>query len=279
MNVAAHNTVVCLVSVEDTDVGASGVSDGGSNVMTPLSFHLIRAIVSSQFWYISNAAANSAATWTATTGGTWGNGAAITCVQYSGVMQVAPVEIDDPTLTGSNNTGASTTSAITTSTSNSLVLVAQSCETMGTSTCVAAVTTSGYSIAVSSTNGTSNIAEKISTGVLSAESTSWTFTGTPWQTPAVVTFKPVGIVSVASASTVNLTGIQGIVHVTGTAAISNFTPDNALTIGTGGCLWVVPDGLWTTTSSGNIDSAATAVVGRTMTACYDKAAALWYLSY
>ena len=44
-----------------------------------------------------------------------------------------------------------------------------------------------------------------------------------------------------------------------------------------GCVTLIPDGIWTLATGGNIAIAATAVVSRSMTVCYDGTS--WYPSY
>ena len=61
-------------------------------------------------------------------------------------------------------------------------------------------------------------------------------------------------------------------HITGTAGISNITQPIS-----SGCIYLIPDGAWTTTTTGNIAVASTAVVGRVLTECFDGTK--WYPSY
>jgi hypothetical protein len=83
--------------------------------------------------------------------------------------------------------------------------------------------------------------------------------------------------AIASATTIAPT--NGIVHVTGTTAIATITVPAVLSGGGTftGCLNLIPDGLWTTTTAGNIALASTAVVSRVLTVCYDGTK--WYPSY
>lgn len=84
--------------------------------------------------------------------------------------------------------------------------------------------------------------------------------------------------NIASAATIAPT--KSITHITGTAAISTITAPTGFT-GTnrGGCLTLIPDGLWTTTTSDNIALATTAVVSKALTMCYDAGTSKWYPSY
>ena len=93
-------------------------------------------------------------------------------------------------------------------------------------------------------------------------------------------FYPAQITSLASAAT--LAPVSGVVHVTGTAAISTITPMTYCPLSASGMrcsLTLVPDGAFTTTSTGNIALASTATVGRAMVMTYDIATARWYPSY
>ncbi|HSU55466.1 MAG TPA: SGNH/GDSL hydrolase family protein, partial [Candidatus Dormibacteraeota bacterium] len=83
--------------------------------------------------------------------------------------------------------------------------------------------------------------------------------------------------AIASAATIAPT--SGLTHVTGTTAISTITVPSITVSGTAftGCLVLIPDGAWTTTTTGNIAAASTAVVGRQMEMCYDGSK--WYPNY
>ena len=75
----------------------------------------------------------------------------------------------------------------------------------------------------------------------------------------------------ASATTVTLTNCFH--HISGTAAIVNLIAPKGFT----GPVYLIPDGLWTTTTGGNIALASTAVVNKVLIMVYDGA--LWYPSY
>ncbi len=84
--------------------------------------------------------------------------------------------------------------------------------------------------------------------------------------------------NIASAGTIAPT--KSITHVTGTTTISTITPPVGFT-GTnrGGCLTLIPDGLWSTDTNGNIALATTAVVSKALTMCYDAGTSKWYPIY
>jgi hypothetical protein len=84
----------------------------------------------------------------------------------------------------------------------------------------------------------------------------------------------------AVASAASIAPVNYLQHVTGTTQISTITaPASFATSGMGGCLVLIPDGLWTTATTGNIALASTAVVSRAMTMCYDSGTTKWYPSY
>ncbi len=89
--------------------------------------------------------------------------------------------------------------------------------------------------------------------------------------------QPVGS-ALASAATVAPTNY--IQHITGTTQISTITaPASFAATGMGGCLVLIPDGAWTTATTGNIALASTAVVSKAITMCYDNGTTKWYPSY
>lgn len=75
----------------------------------------------------------------------------------------------------------------------------------------------------------------------------------------------------ASAPTLALT--NAIHHVSGTAAIKNIMPTGGFT----GPVWLIPDGLWTTVTGGNIGLGTIAVVGKALTMVFDGTK--WWPSY
>jgi len=82
--------------------------------------------------------------------------------------------------------------------------------------------------------------------------------------------------TVLSASTIQ--PVSPIQFVSGTTAIVNITVPPEFAVG-GGQLTLIPTGLWTTTTAGNIALATTAVVNRAVTMFYDAATTKWYPSY
>jgi hypothetical protein len=82
--------------------------------------------------------------------------------------------------------------------------------------------------------------------------------------------------TVLSATTIQ--PVSPIQFVSGTTAIVNITVPPEFAVG-GGQLTLIPTGLWTTTTAGNIALATTAVVNRAVTMFYDAATTKWYPSY
>lgn len=82
--------------------------------------------------------------------------------------------------------------------------------------------------------------------------------------------------TIASAGTIAPT--ENTSFVSGVTAIVTITAP-AGTSSLGGCINLIPTGLWTTTTAGNIALASTAVVNRVMTMCYDPTSVKWYPSY
>lgn len=84
-----------------------------------------------------------------------------------------------------------------------------------------------------------------------------------------------GAPTIASASTITPTTQR--VFVSGTAAIATITPPTW--VGAGGRIEIIPTGVFTTTTGGNIAKASTAVVGQVMIFVFDPVTTKWYPSY
>lgn len=87
---------------------------------------------------------------------------------------------------------------------------------------------------------------------------------------------PAAAATIASSSTITPTA--QITFVSGTAAVSIITPPNGFSSG-GGHLTLIPTGAFTTTTTGNIALASTAVVGKALIMTYDSGTSKWYPSY
>lgn len=96
--------------------------------------------------------------------------------------------------------------------------------------------------------------------------------------PLKIQFPLYPVSTVASATTIAVT--TGISHITGTTTIATITaPTGFAVASSGGCIYLVPDGLWVTNTAGNIAIATTAVVSKMLTMCYDNGTSKWYPSY
>lgn len=82
--------------------------------------------------------------------------------------------------------------------------------------------------------------------------------------------------TIASAATIAPT--KPIVFVSGTSTIATITAPTPISLG-GGQITIIPTGVFTTSTSGNIAIASAAVVGRTLIMTYDATTMLWYPSY
>lgn len=77
------------------------------------------------------------------------------------------------------------------------------------------------------------------------------------------------------ASAATITPTNPLHHVSGTAAITTIT----VPPGFSGNIWLIPDGLWTMTTGGNIAIGVTAVVDKVLEMTYLISTQLWYPSY
>lgn len=82
--------------------------------------------------------------------------------------------------------------------------------------------------------------------------------------------------TIASANTIAPT--KRIVFVSGTTLVKTITPPSPISAG-GGQITLIPTGLWSTDTTGNIALATTAVVGKALTMTYDATTTKWYPSY
>ena len=82
--------------------------------------------------------------------------------------------------------------------------------------------------------------------------------------------------TIASAATIAPT--KQITFISGTTAIVTITAPTGIAT-TGGQITIIPTGIFTTTTAGNIALASTAVVSRALIMTYDATTAKWYPSY
>jgi hypothetical protein len=85
-----------------------------------------------------------------------------------------------------------------------------------------------------------------------------------------------GTTTISTAGTVAIT--YGLTHLTGTIPVSTITPPPILVSGSAftGCVMIIADGGFSTTTTGNIFAAYTLAAGSLHTACYD-ANSKWYI--
>jgi hypothetical protein len=81
--------------------------------------------------------------------------------------------------------------------------------------------------------------------------------------------------TIASAATIQ--PVTPVTFVSGTTTIDNITVPDGM-VG-GGQITLIPTGLWSTSASGNIALATTAVVSQALLMTYDAATVKWYPSY
>jgi hypothetical protein len=82
--------------------------------------------------------------------------------------------------------------------------------------------------------------------------------------------------TIASATTIAPT--KPITFISGTTAIVTITAPSPISVG-GGSITLIPTGIFTWTTAGNIALAGTAVVSKALTLVYDVTTAKWYPSY
>lgn len=82
--------------------------------------------------------------------------------------------------------------------------------------------------------------------------------------------------TIASATTITPTAY--ITFISGVVSIATITVPQAL-LRTGGQITIIPTGIFSTTTAGNIALATTAVVSKALIMTYDAVTAKWYPSY
>ncbi len=98
-----------------------------------------------------------------------------------------------------------------------------------------------------------------------------------WTTfDAIAGRKAIGAV-VASATTIAPT--NPAFHISGTTAIVNITVPAACPSLSACVLYIIPDGIFTTTTAGNVALVTTAVVSKQLIMTWDPVSAKWYPSY
>lgn len=93
----------------------------------------------------------------------------------------------------------------------------------------------------------------------------------------IAPYSGTGLPAPTIASATTIAPLTPIVFISGTTAIATITPPPSL-VG-GGQLTLIPTGIFTTTTAGNIALASTAVVSRALIMTYDATTNKWYPSY
>ena len=92
-----------------------------------------------------------------------------------------------------------------------------------------------------------------------------------------------GITSVSAsaptiASATTIAPVNSIVFISGVTPIVTITPPSPISLG-GGQITLIPTGIFTTTTAGNIALASTAIVSKALIMTYDATTTKWYPSY
>jgi hypothetical protein len=95
---------------------------------------------------------------------------------------------------------------------------------------------------------------------------------------ALSSFSAVSAAAPTIASATTIAPITPIVFISGTTAVVTITPAVPISTG-GGTITLIPTGIFTWTTAGNIALAGTAVVSRALTMTYDVTTTKWYPSY
>ncbi|NBU32876.1 MAG: hypothetical protein EBS36_06905 [Actinobacteria bacterium] len=95
---------------------------------------------------------------------------------------------------------------------------------------------------------------------------------------ALSSFSAVSAAAPTIASATTIAPTTPIVFVSGTTAVVNITAAAPISTG-GGTITLIPTGIFTWTTAGNIALAGTAVVSKALTMTYDVTTTKWYPSY
>ena len=91
-------------------------------------------------------------------------------------------------------------------------------------------------------------------------------------------FNPNGTPAPTIASATTIQPMNNIVFISGTTAVVTITPPPDFATA-GGFIILIPTGVFTTTTAGNIALASTAVVSKALIMTYDPGTGKWYPSY
>ena len=159
----------------------------------------------------------------------------------------------------------------------------------------AATATSINGVAITSTSATLNLASGSTLQTANSYAIEFTATGTTnvtlptsgtlitgssptITTPTISGVTATGTTAPTIASATTIAPSTPIAFVSGTTAIVTITAPSPIS-GTGGQITLIPTGLWSTTTGGNIALATTAVVSKALILSYDATTGKWYPSY
>jgi hypothetical protein len=236
-----------------------------------------------------------------TIGGTTGTG----LINIGRATTSQPIQIGSG-ITATSTTASGTASSITTTTltvggtvtgtfsigmvlSGTNVLSGTYITALGTGTGGAGTYTINRSQTVASTTITGTTAKSIDIGTLGASGSVTNITlgsdtsgatGTTLLNQNIVQkgLKAIAAAAPTIASATTITPTTPIVFVSGTTSVVTITAPSPISLG-GGQITIIPTGVFSTTTAGNIALASTTVVSKALIMTYDVTTAKWYPSY
>jgi len=96
--------------------------------------------------------------------------------------------------------------------------------------------------------------------------------------PAVIGFSATDAVAPTVPSGSTITPLKPIAFISGTTVVNTISVPSVMLL-TGGTITLIPTGIWTWTTAGNIALAGTSVVSKALIMTYDYGTGKWYPSY
>jgi hypothetical protein len=96
--------------------------------------------------------------------------------------------------------------------------------------------------------------------------------------PAVIGFSATDAVAPTVPSGSTITPLKPIAFISGTTVVNTISVPSVMLF-TGGTITLIPTGVWTWTTAGNIALAGTSVVSKALIMTYDYGTGKWYPSY